>query len=410
MIDFKTEKINGIQVSERLVDERNGKNIDWQELKKSNMAVAEVYRHISEDFSKMISVRLRKIDSDSVFEESFLDFYGGDFSVSQMERISEIYYKKYESMKSCNRELLFGVKKGDSFDDKKLLWCHSCRDRYCALCQHKTSRVRAYRTSKIVQTMKKRYDDINFIFLTLTVKNVERDGKKLKDTVRKMNKAFHKMLNYSAITGSGLRGESCENQVVKGTMKKLEITYNRREGKFHPHFHVLLAVGSEYFTPEYYLSQKRWRNIWKKAMGLSYDPYVYVEMVSKNSKKMNSVQAAAYEITKYVTKSKDIVGDGSMTHWEDKGVLFALNELKGMRFYSFSGLFKEIRSELFGNREEITDEELVNADDLSEDEINDYILFTYRWNFSKNDYLIWANNQRYLGIYFDWRKQRRKVV
>ena len=339
-----------------------------------------------------------------------MDFYGGDFSVSQMEKISETYYKKYESMKSCNRELLFGVKKGDSFDDKKLLWCHSCRDRYCALCQHKTSRVRAYRTSKIMQTMKKRYDDINFIFLTLTVKNVERDGRKLKDTVKKMNKAFHKMLNYSAITGSGLRGESCENQVVKGTMKKLEITYNRREGKFHPHFHVLLAVGSEYFTPEYYLSQKRWRSIWKKAMGLSYDPYVYVEMVSKNSKKMNSVQAAAYEITKYVTKSKDIVGDGSMTHWEDKGVLFALNELKGMRFYSFSGLFKEIRSELFGNREEITDEELVNADDLSEDDINDYILFTYRWNFSKNDYLIWANNQRYLGIYFDWRKQRRKVV
>ena len=74
MIDVKTEKVNGIQVSEKLIDERNGKSINWQELKKSNMAVAEVYRHISEDFSKMISIRLRKIGNDSVFEESFWIF------------------------------------------------------------------------------------------------------------------------------------------------------------------------------------------------------------------------------------------------------------------------------------------------------------------------------------------------
>ena len=407
-MNLTTEKFSGIEFSKHLCDFRNGKKIDWKSLKKSNLDVSKIYHLIADDFYHMYLMRTGQVTDDENFKNYFFDFYGNNFTSKKLKKISSVYEKKSDIMRFCNRELLFGVKKGHSYDDKKLLWCHSCRDRYCALCQHKTSRVLAYRTSKIMNVINKRYDNISFIFLTLTVRNVKRNGLELKDLIKKMNSAYHKMLNYSAFTGKGRRNSSCEKQIIKGTMKKIEITYNRKSGEFHPHFHVLLAVDSEYFLPKYFINQKRWVEIWKKAMGLSYDPYVYVESVSSSSKHLNSIDAAAYEITKYVTKSKDIIGNSDMTNWESKSVLFALNNLKGMRFYSFTGLFKQVKLELFGNNEEMSNSELINADGISKDSSNDYVLFTYLWSFKEDDYLIWNNNQNFLSIYWDWRKNRCK--
>ena len=47
------------------------------------------------------------------------------------------------------------------------------------------------------------------------------------------------------------------NSVIKGYVRKLEITYNKERDDYNPHFHVLIAVNKSYFTDKnYYINQK----------------------------------------------------------------------------------------------------------------------------------------------------------
>src|SRR5699024_11308471 len=70
------------------------------------------------------------------------------------------------------------------------------------------------------------------------------------------------------------------NSVIKGYVRKLEITYNKERDDYNPHFHVLIVVNQSYFTDKnYYISQKEWLNLWRDVTGIEEITQVHVQRV-----------------------------------------------------------------------------------------------------------------------------------
>ena len=93
-------------------------------------------------------------------------------------------------------------------------------------------------------------------FVTLTVETVY--GKKLRDRISKMGKVWRKIANSAAmrIIDNKARGTIGSN--FKG-LRKLEVTYNAKDDKYHPHYHIVIE-GKE--NAKYLV--KRWVDIWQK--------------------------------------------------------------------------------------------------------------------------------------------------
>ncbi len=101
----------------------------------------------------------------------------------------------------------------------------------------------ALELSLMMQDIKISYDKA-FIFLTLTTPNVV--AERLGDEIKRYNKSFDKLFKRKVV-----------KRVVKGYVRKLEITYNEKRDDYHPHFHVLIVVNKSYFTDvKAYLNQK----------------------------------------------------------------------------------------------------------------------------------------------------------
>lgn len=126
--------------------------------------------------------------------------------------------------------------------------------------------------------------------MTLTVKNCY--GEDLKDTLDLMTSAFNKMNQRKAF-----------KKAIKGYFRSLEITYNKEEDTYHPHFHLILAVNKNYFTDDKtYLSQSKWTRLWKESLKVDYTPVVDVRRVKSKDKNFSKVIA---ETAKYTVKSED---------------------------------------------------------------------------------------------------------
>lgn len=117
----------------------------------------------------------------------------------------------------------------------KSFWCD---ERCCPVCNYYKSRSLFSRVYNYVRDN----PDKNYLFLTLTVPNVPHD--QLRDTVKKMNRAFGRMFNLR-------NSESKTGKMFSGYIRRLEVTYNidpdrKSYRTFHPHLHVLLECKSEY--------------------------------------------------------------------------------------------------------------------------------------------------------------------
>src|SRR5690625_5904687 len=85
-----------------------------------------------------------------------------------------------------------------------------------------------------------------FIFLTLTAPNVK--AAELEDEINHYNHSFQKLMQRKEV-----------KTIVKGYVRKLEITYNEKRDDYHTHFHELLAVDKHYFINNWsYIKRDRW--------------------------------------------------------------------------------------------------------------------------------------------------------
>lgn len=111
-----------------------------------------------------------------------------------------------------------------------------CNNRFCPFCSARERRI-------VTSQIRWRYDCLepgkyDFYFVTLTIPNVP--GEQLRDSLLTFQKALYTFIH--------LLGFAPKKEYTKsvGVFGGLEITYNKKRNDFHPHWHLIFAVPSEW--------------------------------------------------------------------------------------------------------------------------------------------------------------------
>ncbi|HDK9011885.1 TPA: protein rep [Staphylococcus aureus] len=221
-------------------------------------------------------------------------------------------------VQDCNTFLSFVADK--TLEKQKLYKANSCKNRFCPVCAWRKARKDALGLSLMMQYIKQQ-ERKEFIFLTLTTPNVQNE--QLEDEIKHYNKSFKKMVERKKV-----------KSIIKGYVRKLEITYNKKRDDYNPHFHVLIAVNKSYFTDKrYYISQQEWLDLWRDVTGISEITQVQVQKIRQNNNK------ELYEMAKYSGKDSDYLINQKVFDAFYKS-------LKGKQVLVYSGLFKEAKKKL----------------------------------------------------------------
>ena len=323
--DFENGGVSvDIGTGEVLLDvSSSGKVRKWERKKAMNLQIAKLYRKILDETGELLTE------------------------------------KRYKSLVECGDSLLFGYKD----EQKKLVRANFCRLRLCPMCNWRKSLKMFSQVSRISEELLREKPSTRFLFLTLTVRNVS--SERLAGTIDAMNKAFKFLFN------GGLTFALAD--VVKknllGYLRAMEVTYNSGTKEYHPHLHVLVAVKPAYFSREY-ISQERWRNMWKTAMKLDYEPMVNVKAVKNVSPKVIA------EVAKYPTKVEK-VSELKDEEQAAEALTVLHKSLKGRRLVTFGGCFREIQRRL--KLDDLENGDLVHVETDLQADLNfvGYALYRY---------------------------------
>lgn len=312
---------------------QSGKNEEIEELKR---LVADIY-DIKKQNNLKLAARYQMISKKST-----------DLS-------TDYYTRKYERLEQCSTYLEFRREK--STRKYKLINTNLCRVRLCPLCAYKRSLSVYHNTADIIKYINEKYSRSKYLFLTLTIKNVP--GSQLSNAIDNLTRAWQNLSKQKRI-----------KNVVLGTVRSIEITYNKRTDTYHPHLHVLIHTTSQIYAGRDYISQAEFTDRWRSAAGIDYQPVVDIRRVQHN----NGREIA--EIAKYSVKPID---------WDkcSESVIITLDDVLHKRhLLSLSGTMREAKRELKIADIEDKKEFLANFDE------GDKILFFY--HFAKNKYDIAA--------------------
>jgi plasmid rolling circle replication initiator protein Rep len=283
------------------------------------------------------------------------------------DKIAETYLKfEYldyaRRMGECSGLLLFGTTPADELGQQKikLRSASFCRVRNCPVCFWRRSLSWKARFGKVLPIIERDYPKIRWLHLTLGIRNCAISD--LKETVKIMNVAWKRLTltkKFPAI----------------GYFKALEVTRGE-DSSAHPHFHILLMVEPRYFSGSYYINQKEWVAIWKKALRIDYDPTAHVQAVKVLGDNGNILDAVK-EVAKYTVKPDDLIA-------EDEWLIELTKQLHKTRSISLGGVLKQYLSE-----DEATDKEMLLGDDtvISLDQLVDP-QFLADWDKSDGRYII----------------------
>ena len=300
-------------------------------------------------------------------------------SVKMSKLLFDIDKKKALRMVECAKILLF--KNFEQIGYRKLFKAFMCKILLCPFCMTRKSILIGNNLYKVLQfgaDEKK----LEYIHLTLALRNCKIN--ELQDTVELMLKSFKKLIKRDIF-------QERRGGTIKGWFRNLEITFNREEKTFHPHFHVVLAVEKSYFfketNPDGYLTQERALQMWKECLGVDYLPTVDLRKVyylDENGNKIikfdddgEGLKKAVEEASKYITKALDLLSieDEKL---QKKVIRSMLQALSYRRLFAYGGILKNIRAEL-----KLQDEEKSNLINLGDDEIDttgmEYFVEVYKW-------------------------------
>lgn len=247
-----------------------------------------------------------------------------------------------------------------------------CQKRLCPLCSWRRS-VRISRNVYQIVTAEE-FKDVRFIFLTLTIKNCT--GEELSETLDRLLSAWYVLTRDK---------RQPFRKSFLGTLRSLEITYNRKTKTYHPHFHVLAAVHKGYFKKSNadYISHDALREIWINALNRAvksietirqldldtfgarlnlgsttaiarkvrekYPPIDYAPQV-RIEKIRNSTGKVIAEMSKYAVKPADYIDLPEVVQVLDPA-------LRHRRLIAYGGLFAETRERLKLEDEQIAEED-----------------------------------------------------
>ena len=284
-------------------------------------------------------------------------------SLKLADIFKELQYKKtfVERVISCGDTLQF-IQNQDG--NLKLYQAYFCKNKLCPMCNWRRSMKYSYQTSRIVDEAIKQSPKGRFLFLTLTVKNVE--GQALNSTISQLTKSFDRLFRRAKVKKNLL-----------GYLRSVEVTHNENDKTYHPHIHVLMMVRPSYFqSKKDYITQKEWSDMWSQSLKVDYVPMIDIRTVKETGK---GLRGAVLETAKYPTKpiKFDV---------ENKQVVDDLyNGLYRKRQLGYGGLFKTIKKQLALDDAENGD--LVHTSDDKEN-ISKGTEIVAIWNASKQNYYL----------------------
>lgn len=245
----------------------------------------------------------------------------------------------------------------------KLYQAYFCKNKLCQMCNWRRSMKYSYQTACIVNEAMKQVPKGRFLFLTLTVKNVE--GKELSATLSALTQAFNRLFKYKKV-----------QQNLLGYLRSIEVTCNEDRKDYHPHIHVLLFVKSTYFkNADNYLTQEEWAELWAKSLKVDYVPMVDVRAVKDQGK---GLHGAILETAKYPMKPFELSVENAQV------VDDLYNGLYRKRQLGYGGLFKEIKKQL--DFDDAENGDLVHTTEDSQ--VSDGTKIVAIWNAAKQNYFI----------------------
>ena len=283
---------------------------------------------------------------------------------AKADQISKLY-KKYSDkprddkralkIKECAGWLSFARNTDGALT---LVQAHFCHSRACSVCQWRRSIILKAKFYANIPEIIAAHPTARFIFLTLTVKNVPLS--ELRATLQKMSKAFNAMTRKVFF-----------KQDVLGYVRNVEVTRNHDTNEAHPHFHILLAVKSSYYSTGHYYSLTRWRKEWQEVLGVDYLPQGDIQNVRTEKDKQQIVK----EMLKYPLKESDIPTDS-------KWYIEYCEQVHRLRFISTGGILKDVVKDVPDNT---SDEEMIHVNEsAAQGEQIDILEFS--WNRPKKKY------------------------
>ena len=255
------------------------------------------------------------------------------------------FYKYAARIEKCSNILKFGFTEQQKLKLKSTFFC---RVRYCPVCQWRRSMMWRAKFFQMMPELVEKYPTHRWVFLTLTVRNCAIDD--LRDTLKKMSVAWNKFIKYKDLSA------------IDGFVRTTEVTRGK-DGSAHPHFHCLLLVKPSFFGKSY-VKNDRFRELWGKALNSDYLPVTHVKAV-----KGDTPDKAVLETLKYSTKPDDF--------FQNDDWFFKLNQQTfKLRFVATGGILKNcLKSE-----DEITNEDMINADVEQEKEETDERRLAFFYN------------------------------
>lgn len=324
---------------------------------------------------------------------------GSDQIAGSFYRNGEV--KKAGRMFKCGQQYQFNECESEC-GYRKLTGAYFCKSPLCITCSGRRSMILARQSFKILETAREMCD-MDLLVLTATDRRCR--GDELKQRIDEMSRAVNLLFKYKEVKG-----------VVLGTIRALEITYDSEEfitkdmfygnkarhmksrvkyyterglvvgdsnptyDTYNPHFHIIIGVKKGYFTSSDYISQKRWSGLWGQAMQRDYTVVTYVTAVkekwndiTENSEKRNgekvyltTLNGAIREVMKYAFKPGNVINKDKDK--QDRCVKFLSEGLHNRKRIEFTGIFRTIKRELFGEKDvEDEDADLIGKDEVKTD-------------------------------------------
>lgn len=219
--------------------------------------------------------------------------------------------EKKERVKDCGRYLLLS-------SEKEIIGGNFCKNRLCPVCNRRNAAKQWHKIKTIADEVIQQINP-TFALLTLTVKNCQK--KHLTETINNLMQSIDR-----------LHKKKIFKENVFGFFRSLEITYNAEAETFHPHYHYILCLPTDY--KENMISTFEWRQAWEKAAKLNYTSQIDITLINKDDEK--SLSDAIAEVAKYAVKISSVINC-------EKDVVKTLTKsIKGRRLISFGGIIKEM--------------------------------------------------------------------
>lgn len=334
----------------------------WTEKKKANLTIAKKFLQLAAITTERAE-RLREADN-------------GRAALMERAKADE-YRKRGYRMKECARFIT--VKTCPDCGRSVASSAALCRDRVCPTCAWRLS---AKRAAEMLQTLALITDlgEYTAAFLTLTVKNCEAD--QLGATLDMMSEAWHRMASKRQF-----------RELVKGTARSVEITYNSETKQLHPHFHIILLLDCE--QSEMGEMNRFFNSEWARAARLVYQPITDLRMIRNEtilSGGSGESEAERYK-TAILETFKYTIKDDSLADMPLGIFRYYVDGVAGKRLINYTGVIKTARKKLGykeNEEEEGTEESGMKCPDCG----HEMLEAVFEWSYSTKTYQRFLQNVR----------------